>query len=636
MKTLYRSIIPAVIASVIAISAAAGEKLPLEVGTFLQKKAVIYRSGEKFPAREVMDIISCGDRVYAAAGGGLYAFDGREWKEAGICTKNTQICRDITKIECRDDTPSRGQDTPATLPSSTGPGPGVEDVRDISSGDDGVVYAATGTGIYKHNGSEWNLINGQNGGLPYEDVLAVDTAGKYLWAGTSFGAARYDGSEWQYFQGPAFLPDDRVTAVAASADGSAWVGTPGGVTHIEYIPMTLEEKAEHFERITRERHVRHGLVSDSRLESEGDTSTSVTRTSDNDGLWTAMYIAAECYRYGATGDPEAKEFARQSMDALMFLEEVNGIPGFFSRSFARPGEPHGGGEWDHLSPDGKWRWKGDTSSDEAVGHYYAYSVYYDTCADGVEKERIRDKVRLITNYIVDNDYYLIDADGEPTYWGKWNPEFFKTEGRLQRGLNSLQILSFLKTAIHITDDPKFHNAYRELILEHHYADFAVHQKMNHPGLMNHSDDELAFLSYYPLLKYEEHPGLLKKYRKSIVRSWKIEKPEKSPFFNFIYGAVMPEGTYFDVDGSVDTLKRISLDLVTHRHVNSRRADIEISPFKDRFTELQSKEVLPPDGRSVMKWNSNPYQLDDGGGLSEEAGTFWLLPYWMGRYYGFIE
>ena len=45
-------------------------------------------------------------------------------------------------------------------------------------------------------------------------------------------------------------------------------------------------------------------------------------------------------------------------------------------------------------------------------------------------------------------------------------------------------------------------------------------------------------------------------------------------------------------------------------------------------------LLPPDERAVHKHNSNPFFPDDGGsGSYEEAPTFWLLPYWMGRYYG---
>ena len=44
-------------------------------------------------------------------------------------------------------------------------------------------------------------------------------------------------------------------------------------------------------------------------------------------------------------------------------------------------------------------------------------------------------------YIVTNDYYLIDVDGEPTTWGKWNPTYLNGQRTWSdvRGLNSLQV-----------------------------------------------------------------------------------------------------------------------------------------------------------------------------------------------------
>jgi hypothetical protein len=46
-------------------------------------------------------------------------------------------------------------------------------------------------------------------------------------------------------------------------------------------------------------------------------------------------------------------------------------------------------------------------------------------------------------------------------------------------------------------------------------------------------------------------------------------------------------------------------------------------------------LLPPDERPVMKWNSNPFDIDGGSdGRGEDDGAAFLLPYWMGRYHGF--
>ena len=45
----------------------------------------------------------------------------------------------------------------------------------------------------------------------------------------------------------------------------------------------------------------------------------------------------------------------------------------------------------------------------------------------------------------------------------------------------------------------------------------------------------------------------------------------------------------------------------------------------------------PDERQIMRWNGNPYELDGGSanGGSEDDGSAWLLPYWMGRYHRLI-
>ena len=77
-----------------------------------------------------------------------------------------------------------------------------------------------------------------------------------------------------------------------------------------------------------------------------------------------------------------------------------------------------------------------------------------------------------------------------------------------------------------------------------------------PGRVNHSDDELAFLSYYPLLQYETDPELRKVYQESLERSWQIERPERNPLWNFIY-AVGMRAKEFDQDESVAYVARNS-------------------------------------------------------------------------------
>ncbi|MGE0128002.1 MAG: hypothetical protein AB7U82_07980 [Blastocatellales bacterium] len=489
--------------------------------------------------------------------------------------------------------------------------------------------------------------------IPQINVYAVSDDGAIQWIGTPLGAIRHNvftrlysstsasqsDVRWkfEYFAGKRWLPDDQVTGIGfeKSANEVVWIETLKGYSRIEYKTMTLAEKSKAFVERIRARHVRWGLTADSHLRVPGDLSTNQMVSSDNDGLWTQMYIAAESFRYKVTGEADARANARQGFEAMLRLEEITGMPGFHARSFIRIGEDiqPGDGEW-HTTPDGKWRWKGDTSSDEIVGHYFGYAVYYDLAADEAEKQKIRGVVTRMTDHILDNNYQLIDVDGKRTRWGWWGPEDIWADPD-ETGLRALHILSHLRAAHHITGNPRYEQAYNELIAKHRYHMLTRNQKINYPGHVNHSDDELAFLSYYPLLNYETDPKLREVYIQSLDRAWQVERPERNPLWNFIY-AVGSGAKEFDRDDAVRTLREIPIDQISWTVTNSHRLDVPMDTLADRFNRQQALIVLPYDELPMDKWNGNPYRLDGGnGGRSEDDGAYFLLPYWMGRYHGLI-
>jgi hypothetical protein len=473
-----------------------------------------------------------------------------------------------------------------------------------------------------------------------EFTVTPEESAAVRWVGTRRGAIRVSGDQEvvEYFAGRRWLSDDHVTGIGMEG-GVTWIETPKGFSRIEYKPMTLAEKSRVFVERVQKRHNRWGLVSESQLRVAGDLSTNQMVSSDNDGLWTAMYVAAECFRYKVTGDADARENARRSMKAMVRLESITGIPGFPARSFIKVGEDSapGDGEW-HETADKQWKWKGDTSSDEIVGNYFVYPIYFDLAADEGEKRELSGVIDRITNHILDNNYQLIDVDGKRTLWGWWGPdEIWKDPD--ETGLRALHMLSHLRVAMHMAGTPenraKSAAAYEDLIHRHKYHLLTRNQKVMVPGHINHSDDELAFLSYYPLLRYETNPRLLEVYKQSLERSWQVERPERNPLWNFIYAA----GTgakEFDREQSLRTLREIPMDQVQWGVNNSHRLDVPIDPLADRFGTRQALLVLPYDELPMSKWNGNPYRLDGGGGgHSEDDGGYFLLPYWMGRYHKLI-
>jgi hypothetical protein len=283
-------------------------------------------------------------------------------------------------------------------------------------------------------------------------------------------------------------------------------------------------------------------------------------------------------------------------------------------------------------------WKSDTSSDEIDGHYLALYAYWEHIArhDPAERDLIVRQVRAITDYIVDHNYQLIDWDGERTTWGFWNPDRLNNDpdAYLENGLNSLEILCFLKIARHITHDPKYRRHYERLICKHGYLSNVLLEKKAFPDHVNHSDDQLAFVVWYPLIQLEHDPAIRPALQAAVRRHYRVEAPERSSFFNFVAATIDPD--YVDIQAAVDNLMEIPTDRRQWRMENGHRADVALDLGRGGLVERQLLHVLPVDERNFNRWNTNPYEPDGGhDGRLEGDGAAYLLPYWLGRYHRFI-
>ena len=536
------------------------------------------------------------------------------------------------------------------------------DVKGVAFAPDGSLWAAGlgGVTVYK-NGQRVKTYTPE-GGLPTAWTTCVAQApdGR-MWVGTRLGVTRFAGKGWSLRHSRRWLLNDNVRDVAFGPDDTAWIATAGGVSAIARRKMTLLQKAAYFQRICLKRHVRTpGLVEKCRLLAPGDSTHWLPRDDDNDGQYTAMYLAMQSFHYAVTKDPRVKALAKQAYDALEFLQTVTQTPGFVARTvvpaawktMADPNRTLTPQEWAdrevhdprdkrvekqwRLSADGQWRWKGDTSSDEITGHQFGYLFYYDFVADAKEKARIRDHWCRVVDFIVKNGYVLKDIDGKPTRWGIWSPEKLNhdPDWAAERGINSLEILAYLKLAYHFSGNLVYEKYYRELLTKYHYAENVRHAKTYEPSWRTHIDDELLALTFPVLLLYEKDPELHRLYRESLDWWYKGLKADRSPFFDFVYGAL--SGTNPQPQVSVAALRDASLDLVRWRVDNSRREDLHLVR-KPELESIQTDHLPPLSERGVMRWDNNPWAAVQGdGGWTESSGAWWLLPYWMGRYYGFIS
>lgn len=493
-------------------------------------------------------------------------------------------------------------------------------------------------GCIAENGNHW-MWSGADG-LPYGPVTTIRSINKTMWFGTEKGAIKKD-KNWHYYHGKRWLPDNKINDILPIDGHTVWIATPQGISQIQQFEMTLTEKAAIYEDVIQKRHNRRGLVNISHLSIPGDLSTSTTKNEDNDGLWTATYLAAECFRYAVTKDEKARENAIRTYEVLEHLETVTGIPGLPARSYAlatdsveQSRSPHPK-KW-RPSPDGEWQWLDDTSSDEIVGHIFAISLFYDLVADEAMKIMVKNLVERTMNHIIDNNFHLIDYDGLPTRWGVWHPDSINHSKNwaYEKGLYSLEILSFLKAAVHITGNPKFEKTYHELVEKHQYAENTVQAKIYGPFENSHSDDILTYFSYYTLFQFAAKDEYLPLYKKSLERTWAISQLEKMPAWNIITSALLERDC--DLQIALKELKDYPVDLINWTMENSHRWDLKVDPLAGRGGNYQATKPIPTTESGISRWNTNPRQLDTGaGGKREESGTYFLLPYWMGRYHGFF-
>jgi hypothetical protein len=550
-------------------------------------------------------------------------------------------------------------------------------VAALAAGNDALwMGSANGAGSLDANG--WKLFTGKDG-LPYDHFTCAAIARDGIaWFGTERGALWYDGNRWGYRASLRWLPNDRVNAIAVEQDGSAWIATSQGIAHIERVRTTLARKAEVFEDIIDKRHTRMGFVVRCLFKEQGNLDSHWINHTDNDGLYTSMYGAAEAFRYGATKDPIAKQRAKSAFKACKLLFEVTDIPGFPARSVVPVNWPENpndkfGAEankamqaedpfWKDILPrwptsaDGKYMWKCDTSSDEICGHYFFYAAYYDLVAETPqEKTEVRNVVRALTDHIVDNNFCLVDHDGKPTRWGKWSPEYCNSipGGFADRGLQAVELFSFLNIAEHVTGDKKYRDTIKMLCDKYAYHINAVYGRWVFPP--DHVvpwDSNLAFLSYYPLLKYEKDPKLLYAWRTSLDRSWQFLARQNDPFFNFVFAAVCPDKNKPIVDDvildfrpivakAIPVLQDTPELLIGWKMENSHRLDVVLDPTprqrKGIGWSAVTNEAISIAERSHIRINSDHFALDhEQGSAIEYEGTFYLLPYYMGLYHGFIK
>lgn len=418
----------------------------------------------------------------------------------------------------------------------------------------------------------------------------------------------------------------------------------GGITSAQ--SLTLEQKAALFQHDMEARFLLDGQAL-CKLKLPTPQRDFPAYNMPDNAYMTGMYLGALSMKFAVTGTAEDRAAARRSLQALHLLCTVSGKKGLLARAAWPVDHPmEDDGEW-RVSADGKYKWRGDVSSDQMDGVLFGFALAYDLMADEADKLLIAADVAALADHVLENDLRIIDVDGKATTWGKYDPLY----ARLLEPMNALLLLQLLKVAHHVTGEARFAEAYRTWAIDEGYAKTALHARRslnpNIPGAVNHSDDVLLFLAYEPLLRLETDPDLRTAILESFRRSWEGAgrfpgmKPEANPLYAFLAAQYLDDAS--QIAPSLDTLRWFPLDMKWNRDTIARYEQ----QFQFRFDPaVLSPEPAPgapiPVDRREKTWSAwvqDPY--NSAGERTADVpieynGHDYLLAYWMGRHLGYIK
>ncbi len=509
------------------------------------------------------------------------------------------------------------------------------------------IYVGTNDGFYSISALNPVQILEKENRLPVNEIGKIMFVNHKMWCTTPNGAFLQESDRYRYFASKRWLDQNNIIDAAFNSKGDIYLLTPTGLNKIKYINQTLAQKATFYEDNIRKYHMRYGFVCATKLQVPYDLSSALIHDHDNDGLWTSFYLGSQAFRYATTGEKIARRYCWESFEAFERLLTVNPLKGFPSRTFERKGFKVSDPDRWRDSDETEWEWKGTTSSDEYIAYLFVAAVLDKLVVENeTERKRVADFIDRIMTHIIENDYYFVDADGKPTTWGRWNPEYVNMYPKhvYDRKLNSTHLIAGLQLAYALTKKEIYKTEAFRMMKEHgFYENMLTSMKEMKPDRIlydghtmgtewNHSDDEMAFLTYWPLYHYAFNDSLKQDYIDIIRDHWKIEKPERNAAWNIITYGLTGD---IDLESTIWHLQEFNMDLIAYDIKNSHRKDIELLP--PNFREQTTKQLLTPGERRTHRHNANPFVLDgNGGGKSKLAGDEFLLPYWMCRYYGVIS
>ena len=362
------------------------------------------------------------------------------------------------------------------------------------------------------------------------------------------------------------------------------------------------------------KHLPFGTVLDPIYASaSSDQITGYTRCGDS-AIWTGHYLAAEAFRYGVTGSPDALANAKGAVAGLKLLADVTGI-NLLARCLAPKDSPFAAGIASEEKANGIYTnssagyiWVGNTSRDQFVGAFFGLAVAYDQITDAPTRAAIADLVTRFVGFLSGHGWNIAMPDGSVSTTFLLRPD---------------ELLMLMQVAEHV--NPSALSAADELMRPALVGAMGIPITVDTLSNSSYFKFNLDYITLYNLIRLESGDAL-SVYRQaySVLRNYTAA--HQNAFFDAID---------LGLNGADQQRDRETTALLDEWLLRRRRDQYvdNTSLVKVCGSEACAPILVPMRSPTDFLWQRDPFQLYGGGqGQIESAGIDYILPYWMSRYY----
>lgn len=351
-----------------------------------------------------------------------------------------------------------------------------------------------------------------------------------------------------------------------------------------------------------------------------------TRCGDS-ALWTGYWLAAESFRWNVTRSPEARANVMEALNGIRKLVDVTGND-LLARCAMPANSPWAKGPMEEEKANGiykgivdgqEWQWAGNTSRDQYVGVFFGLTAAWNLVGEQGDQE-VRDWVSMLATRLLNR-----------LLAGQWIVRMPNGEISTTFLIRPDQQLGLLKLGKRCNGG-EFARTYDALAN-------AIAPSVIAPILVDNADEHSSYfkfnLNYATLwnLRTSGDNGFLERnYQAAFDALRNRTKDHQNPFFNLVDRAI---------NGADNPARdQEAVQLLDEWLVRERRDyTVDLRGKYPSCGEDRSCVVIPVRERinTDFLWQRSPFQLYQGGtGRIETPSIDYILPYWMGRFYGVIR